>query len=43
MIYLLPIFFDLDGIWLAVTAAECLTLVITIIFLITQRKHYHYA
>lgn len=43
MIYLLPVFFDLDGIWLAVTAAECLTLVITIIFLITQRKHYHYA
>lgn len=43
MIYLLPIFFDLNGIWLAVTAAECLTLVITIIFLITQRKHYHYA
>lgn len=43
MIYILPIFLDLDGIWLAVTVAECLTLVITVIFFVTQRKNYHYA
>lgn len=43
MIYLLPILFDLDGIWLAVAAAELLTLVVTILFFVSQRKHYHYA
>lgn len=43
MIYLLPLFFDLDGIWMAITAAESLALVVTIIFFVTQRKHYHYA
>ena len=43
MIYLLPLLFDLDGIWMAVTAAEILSLAITIVFFITQRKNYHYA
>lgn len=43
MIYLLPLLFDLDGIWMAVTAAEILSLVVTIVFFITQRKNYHYA
>lgn len=43
MIYLLPLLFDLDGIWMAVTAAEILSLAITIVFFIKQRKNYHYA
>ena len=43
MIYLLPLLFDLDGIWMAVTAAEILSLVVTIVFFIKQRKNYHYA
>lgn len=43
MIYLLPLFFDLDGIWMAITAAETLALAVTILFFVTQRKHYHYA
>lgn len=41
-IFLLPVFLKLDGIWLAVVVAEGLTLVFTAIFLITQRKRYHY-
>ncbi len=43
MIYLLPLLFDLDGMWMAVTAAEILSLAVTIVFFITQRKNYHYA
>lgn len=43
MIFLLPLVFELDGIWMAITAAESLALIVTIIFFITQRKHYHYA
>lgn len=43
MIYLLPLFFQLDGIWMAITVAETLTLFITIACFIAQRKHYHYA
>ena len=41
-IFILPIFLGLDGIWLAVTAAEILTLFITAAFLITQRRRYGY-
>lgn len=41
-IFILPLFLELDGIWLAVTAAEALTLFITAAFLITQRKRYGY-
>lgn len=43
MIHLLPLLFDLDGIWMAVTAAEILSLAVTIVFFIKQRKNYHYA
>lgn len=43
MIFLLPLIFELDGIWMAITVAESLTLIITIVVLVTQRKHYHYA
>lgn len=41
-IFLLPLFLGLDGIWLAVTAAELLTLAITAVFLLTQRTRYGY-
>ena len=41
-IFILPLFLELDGIWLAVTAAEILTLFITAAFLVTQRKRYGY-
>ena len=41
-IFVLPLFLGLDGIWLAVTAAELLTLAVTVLFLATQRKRYGY-
>ena len=41
-IFILPLFLELDGIWLAVTAAELLTLAVTGAFLVTQRKRYGY-
>ena len=41
-IFILPLFLELDGIWLAVTAAEVLTLFITAAFLATQRRRYGY-
>lgn len=41
-IFVLPLFLELDGIWLAVTAAELLTLAVTALFLISQRKRYGY-
>lgn len=43
MIYILPIIWKIDGIWLAVTFAEVLSLIISIMFLITNKKKYHYA
>ena len=41
-IFILPLFLELDGIWLAVTAAEVLTLAVTAAFLVTQRVRYGY-
>lgn len=40
---LLPFLFGIDGIWLAVTAAEAMTLLITVTFFIRNQKRYHYA
>lgn len=42
-IFILPLFFGLNGIWLAVTAAELLTLVITIGFFVWNKDRYRYA
>ena len=41
-IFLLPVFFGLEGIWLAIVVAEGVTLLFTVAFLIGQRKKYHY-
>lgn len=43
MIFILPAIFGLDGIWLAVVAAEILALIVSSIFLICNRKRYQYA
>ena len=43
MIFLLPLIWGINGIWLAVVFAEILALVVGIIFLITNRKKYKYA
>ncbi len=42
MILLLPIFLGIDGIWLAVAAAELITVIVTVGFFIGQKKRYHY-
>lgn len=41
-IYLLPLWFGIDGIWLAVLWAELGCCIITVIFFIIQKKKYNY-
>ena len=41
-VLLLPALFGLDGIWWAMTVAEVFALGLSILFLATQRKRYHY-
>lgn len=41
-VFLLPLVFDVDGIWLSVVVAELMAAVFSIIFLIVKRKTYHY-
>ncbi len=43
MIYILPTFMGINGIWLAVVVAEMLALVVSILFFIFNRKKYEYA
>ena len=43
MILILPLIFGLNGIWLAVVVAETLALIVSIIFLVYNRKNYKYA
>lgn len=42
MIFLLPLIWNLNGIWLAVVFAEVLALIVSIGFLVTNRKKYQY-
>ena len=41
-VLLLPVLFGIDGIWLALTAAELLALVVSIFFFVRMRGKYHY-
>lgn len=41
-VIILPIFFELDGIWCSVAAAEILALIVTVILLVCKRKKYRY-
>lgn len=41
-ILILPVFLDIDGIWLAIVAAELLALVFTVVFFVGNRKKYRY-
>lgn len=43
MVLLLPVFLKLDGVWMAIVAAESLALFVTAVFLTRKRKKYHYA
>lgn len=42
MVFTLPIIWGVDGIWISIVAAEALALCLDIVFLITNRKKYHY-
>lgn len=41
-VLILPVFFDLDGVWWAITTAEVFAVMISLIFLMANRKKYHY-
>ncbi len=41
-IILLPMFLDINGIWLAITFAEAATLLVTVALLLKKKKHYGY-
>ena len=41
-VMLLPLIFDLDGIWASVVAAEVMAMTMATVFLIAKRKKYHY-
>lgn len=42
MVEILPVFLNIDGIWLAIVAAELLALIVTAGFFAAKRKQYHY-
>lgn len=41
-VILLPMILGINGIWLSVAVAESLTLVLTVVFLVTNKKKYNY-
>lgn len=41
-VLILPIFLEVDGIWLAITVAEALALAVTAVLLVKYRKEYRY-
>ena len=43
MILALPVVFGLNGIWLAVTVAEAMTLLVSLWFVVRMKGRYHYA
>lgn len=43
VVLILPLFLGIDGIWLAIVAAELLALIVTVICFITQKNRYQYA
>ena len=41
-VMILPHFFDIDGIWISVVAAEVMAVVITVFFMVVKKKKYNY-
>ena len=41
-VLVLPLLLGLDGIWLSAVAAELLAFIVTVVFLVANRKRYHY-
>lgn len=42
MLLILPLIFGVNGIWMAISAAEGLALIVTVAFFVTKNKKYHY-
>lgn len=42
-VLILPIFFDVNGIWLSLLCADVLSTIVTVIFFFAKRKKYHFA
>lgn len=42
MVFTLPLIWGVDGIWISIVAAEALALCLDVVFLVTNRKKYHY-
>ena len=42
-VLILPVFFQLDGIWISVLVAELIAVILTVFCFIKYRKRYHYA
>lgn len=41
-VLIFPLVWKLDGIWLSIVAAEIMAVIVTVIFLLSKRKKYHY-
>ncbi|MDO4285079.1 MAG: MATE family efflux transporter [Eubacteriales bacterium] len=41
-VLILPLLLGIGGIWVSIVAAECMATVVTVVFLVTQRKRYRY-
>ena len=41
-VLLFPLLWEIDGIWFSIVAAELMAAIVTALFLIGQRKKYHY-
>lgn len=41
-VLILPVFFQIDGIWFSVVAAELVAAVMTLLFIGAKKKKYHY-
>ena len=41
-VMLLPLLWDIDGVWLSIIVAEFMAVMFSVLFLITKRKRYHY-
>lgn len=41
-VLILPVFMGINGIWISISAAELMSVIITVFFIVKMRKRYHY-
>lgn len=41
-IWILPMFFNIDGVWISIVVAEVMAVVVSAVFLVAKRNKYHY-